>query len=241
MSLSSLLCGFPERIVASQSGFRAFTMPFLRSTELLFSSACFESSIHLYRCYMSISQEFIALFERVRKVAELIKRARFFYWCLCGIHFYFWFATPRFMCWPFFHCLKSCIFCVCVCPFHSNCCWRFKYIALSLFHFFSFVLDTVNSFLEHLNSVIWAQAVEQSEIIYQARVCFVKTNVRLKTCNYIAEREQLQSNRKHLKGSLFHRKFHVFYFRCAFAGSHFFPAEVMITYIYHGDKSQQLV
>lgn len=137
MSLSSLLCGFPERLVASQSGFRAFTMPFLRSTELLFSSACFESSIiHLYRCYMSISQEFIALFERVRKVAELIKRARFFYWCLCGIHFYFWFAPPRFMCWPFFHCLKSCIFCVC--PFHSNCCWRFKYIALSLFHFFFF-------------------------------------------------------------------------------------------------------
>lgn len=93
---------------------------------------------------------------------------------------------------------------VCVCPFHSNCCWRFKYIALSLFHFFSFVLDTVKPFLEHLNSVIWAQTVEQSEIIYQARVCFVKTNVRPKTCNYIAEREQLQSNRKHLKGSLFH-------------------------------------
>lgn len=208
MSLSSLLCGFPERLVASQSGFRAFTMPFLRSTELLFSSACFESSIiHLYRCYMSISQEFIALFERVRKVAELIKRARFFYWCLCGIHFYFWFAPPRFMCWPFFHCLKSCIFCVCVSvlfiPIVAGASNISPYLCSI---FFSFVLDTVKPFLEHLNSVIWAQTVEQSEIIYQARVCFVKTNVRLKTCNYIAEREQLQSNRKHLKGSLFHTK-----------------------------------
>lgn len=62
----------------------------------------------IYRCYMSISQEFIALFERVRNVAELIKRF-FVVYMVYNVFFlfYFWFATQRFMgcCFLLFACV----------------------------------------------------------------------------------------------------------------------------------------
>lgn len=181
-------------------------------------------------------------------------RVRFFFSkCFFFVVFIFIFGLPRHDLWVglFFivwnHVFSACAFF----PFHSNGCWRFEYISPYLCSQFfvcsSFVLDTLKNraaFLEHSNSVIRTETVKQSEIIYQARILFVKINVRLRTCNYIAEREQPQSNRTFKKEASFclmEKSMCICFSCCAFAGSHFFPAEVMITYIYHGDKSQQLV